>query len=152
MYSNVVLGVEMDRFEAVIANKKRMDHVTSDADFNVEQLEWIINAYKNTVERFTNSPFPQDPHEQLLGAIEAVFSSWQNKRAITYRKINNIPDSLGTGATIQTMVFGNLNDKSGTGVAFTRNPSNGSKELYGCLLYTSPSPRDLSTSRMPSSA
>ena len=131
MYSNVVLGVEMDRFEAVIANKKRMDNVTSDADFNVEQLEWIINAYKNTVERFTDSPFPQDPHEQLLGAIEAVFSSWQNKRAITYRKINNIPDSLGTGATIQTMVFGNLNDKSGTGVAFTRNPSNGSKELYG---------------------
>ena len=131
MYSNVVLGVEVGRFEAVIANKKRMDNVTSDADFNVEQLEWIINAYKNTVERFTNSPFPQDPHEQLLGAIEAVFSSWQNKRAITYRKINNIPDSLGTGATIQTMVFGNLNDKSGTGVAFTRNPSNGSKELYG---------------------
>ena len=131
MYSNVVLGVEMDRFEAVIANKKRMDNVTSDADFNIEQLDWIINAYKNTVERFTNSPFPQDPHEQLLGAIEAVFSSWQNKRAITYRKINNIPDSLGTGATIQTMVFGNLNDKSGTGVAFTRNPSNGSKELYG---------------------
>jgi pyruvate,orthophosphate dikinase len=131
MYSNVVLGVEMDRFEAVIANKKRMDNVISDADFNVEQLDWIINAYKNTVERFTNSPFPQDPHEQLLGAIEAVFSSWQNKRAITYRKINNIPDSLGTGATIQTMVFGNLNDKSGTGVAFTRNPSNGSKELYG---------------------
>tara|TARA_B100001121_G_scaffold304453_1_gene320034 strand:+ start:1372 stop:4026 length:2655 start_codon:yes stop_codon:yes gene_type:complete len=131
MYSNVVLGVEMYRFEAVIANKKRMDNVTSDADFNVEQLDWIINAYKNTVERFTNSPFPQDPHEQLLGAIEAVFSSWQNKRAITYRKINNIPDSLGTGATIQTMIFGNLNDKSGTGVAFTRNPSNGSKELYG---------------------
>ena len=131
MYSNVVLGVEMDRFEAVIANKKRMDNVISDADFNVDQLDWIINAYKNTVERFTNSPFPQDPHEQLLGAIEAVFSSWQNKRAITYRKINNIPDTLGTGATIQTMVFGNLNDKSGTGVAFTRNPSNGSKELYG---------------------
>ena len=131
MYSNVVLGVEVDRFEAVIANKKRMDNVTSDADFNVEQLDWIINAYKNTVERFTNSPFPQDPQEQLVGAIEAVFSSWQNKRAITYRKINNIPDSLGTGATIQTMVFGNLNDKSGTGVAFTRNPSNGSKELYG---------------------
>ena len=131
MYSNVVLGVEMDRFEAVIANKKRMDNVISDADFNVEQLDWIINAYKNTVERFTNSPFPQDPNEQLLGAIEAVFSSWQNKRAMTYRKINNIPDSLGTGATVQTMVFGNLNDKSATGVAFTRNPSNGTKELYG---------------------
>ena len=131
MYSNVVLGVEMDRFEAVLANKKRMDNIISDADFNVEQLEWIINAYKNTVERFTNFPFPQNPHEQLLGAIEAVFSSWQNKRALTYRKINNIPDSLGTGATVQTMVFGNLNDKSATGVAFTRNPSNGTKELYG---------------------
>ena len=131
MYSNVVLGVEMDRFEAVLANKKRMDNIVSDADFNVEQLEWIINAYKNTVERFTNFPFPQDPHEQLLGAIEAVFSSWQNKRALTYRKINNISDSLGTGATVQTMVFGNLNDKSATGVAFTRNPSNGTKELYG---------------------
>ena len=87
--------------------------------------------YKNTVERFTDSEFPQDPYEQLLGAVEAVFSSWQNKRAITYRKINNIPDSLGTGATIQTMVFGNLNDKSGRGVAFTRNPSSGVKELYG---------------------
>ena len=131
MYSNVVLGVEMNRFEAVIANKKRMDNVTSDADFNVDQLDWIINAYKNTVERFTNSSFPQDPHEQLLGAIEAVFSSWQNKRAMTYRKINNIPDSLGTAATVQTMVFGNLNDSSGTGVAFTRNPSNGTNELYG---------------------
>ena len=131
MYSNVVLGVEHERFEAVIANKKRMDDIVSDADFNVDQLHWIINAYKNTVERFTSAPFPQDPYKQLIGAIEAVFLSWQNKRAITYRKINNIPDSLGTGATVQTMVFGNLNDKSGTGVAFTRNPSSGIKELYG---------------------
>ena len=131
MYSNVVLGVENERFEAVIANKKRMDEIVSDADFNVDQLHWIINAYKNIVERFTSSPFPQDPYEQLIGAIEAVFLSWQNKRAITYRKINNISDLLGTGATVQTMVFGNLNSKSGTGVAFTRNPSNGIKELYG---------------------
>ena len=131
MYSNVVLGVEHERFEAVLANKKRMDNIDSDADFNVDQLNWIINAFKNTVERFTDSLFPQEPYEQLTGAIEAVFNSWQNKRAITYRKINNIPDTLGTGATIQTMVFGNLNDKSGTGVAFTRNPSNGDKELYG---------------------
>ena len=131
MYSNVVLGVEHERFEAVLANKKRIDNVDSDADFNVEQLNWIINAYKNTVERFTNDAFPQDPYDQLKGAIEAVFNSWQNKRAVTYRKINNIPDSWGTGATVQAMVFGNLNDKSGTGVAFTRNPSNGNKELYG---------------------
>ena len=131
MYSNVVLGLEHERFEAVLANKKRMDNVASDADFNVEQLNWIIDAYKNTVERFSNAPFPQDPQEQLVGAVEAVFSSWLNNRAITYRKINNIPDAWGTGATVQTMVFGNLNDMSGTGVAFTRNPSNGSKELYG---------------------
>ena len=131
MYSNVVLGVEHERFEAVIANKKRMDNVDSDADFNVEQLNWIINAYKNTVERFTDAAFPQEPYEQLTGAIEAVFNSWQNKRAVTYRKINNIPDVWGTGATVQTMVFGNLNNQSGTGVAFTRNPSNGDKELYG---------------------
>jgi len=131
MYSNVVLGLEHKRFEAVIANKKRMDNVESDADFNVEQLNWIIDAYKNTVERFSNAPFPQDPYEQLLGAVEAVFSSWLNNRAVTYRKINNIPDTWGTGATIQTMVFGNLNEKSGTGVAFTRNPSTGDKELYG---------------------
>ncbi len=131
MYSNVVLGVEHERFEAVLANKKRIDNVDSDADFNIEQLNWIINAYKNTVERFTNATFPQDPYDQLKGAIEAVFNSWQNKRAVTYRKINNIPDSWGTGATVQAMVFGNLNDKSGTGVAFTRNPSNGNKELYG---------------------
>ena len=131
MYSNVVLGVDHERFEAVIANKKRIDDIVSDADFNVDQLNWIIDAYKNTVERFTDSEFPQDPYKQLHGAVEAVFSSWQNKRAITYRKINNIPESLGTGATIQTMVFGNLNDKSGTGVAFTRNPSSGVNELYG---------------------
>ena len=131
MYSNVVLDVEHHRFEAVIANKKRMDNVESDADFNVDQLHWIVNAYKNTVERFTGNQFPQDPFEQLSGAIEAVFKSWNNKRAVTYRKINNIPDSLGTGATVQSMVFGNLNNQSGTGVAFTRNPSNGNKELFG---------------------
>ena len=131
MYSNVVLGLEHERFEAVIANKKRMDNVTSDADFTVDQLNWIIDAFKNTIERFSEVPFPQDPQDQLVGAVEAVFASWLNDRAVTYRKINNIPDTWGTGATIQTMVFGNLNEKSGTGVAFTRNPSDGVKELYG---------------------
>ena len=90
MYSNVVLGVEHERFEAVLANKKRIDNVDSDADFNVEQLNWIINAYKNTVERFTNAAFPQDPYDQLKGAIEAVFNSWQNKRAVTYLSLIHI--------------------------------------------------------------
>ena len=131
MYSNVVLGLDYSRFEAVIDNKKRIDNVSSDKHFNPDQLNWIIDAYKNTIERFSEVPFPQDPKEQLNGAIKAVFSSWLNTRAASYRKFNNIPDEWGTGATIQTMVFGNLNDNSGTGVAFTRNPSDGKKELFG---------------------
>ena len=131
MYSNVVLGLDYSRFEAVIENKKRIDNVSSDKDFNPDQLNWIIDAYKNTIERFSEVPFPQDPKEQLNSAIKAVFSSWLNTRAVSYRKFNNIPDEWGTGATIQTMVFGNLNDNSGTGVAFTRNPSDGKKELFG---------------------
>ena len=131
MYSNVVLGLDYSRFEAVIENKKRIDNVSSDKDFTPDQLNWIIDAYKNTIERFSDVPFPQDPIEQLNGAVKAVFSSWLNIRAINYRKFNNIPDEWGTGATIQTMVFGNLNDDSGTGVLFTRNPSDGNKELFG---------------------
>ena len=131
MYSNVVLGLDYSRFEAVIENKKRIDNVSSDKDFTPDQLNWIIDAYKNTIERFSDVPFPQDPIEQLNGAVKAVFSSWLNTRAINYRKFNNIPDEWGTGATIQTMVFGNLNDDSGTGVLFTRNPSDGNKELFG---------------------
>ena len=131
MYGNVVLGIDHKRFEAILENKKRIDSLNSDADFNSEQLQWVIDAYKNTVERFSDGPFPQDPEEQLIGSIKAVFNSWLNKRAVTYRKINNIPDHWGTGATIQTMVFGNLNENSGTGVAFTRFPSTGKNELYG---------------------
>ena len=131
MYGNVVLGIDHNRFEAVIKNKKRIDNVASDTDFNPDQLQWIIDAYKNTVERFSKLPFPQDPEEQLIGSVQAVFNSWLNKRAITYRKINNIPNKWGTGATVQTMVFGNLNEKSGTGVAFTRFPSTGKDDLYG---------------------
>jgi pyruvate,orthophosphate dikinase len=131
MYGNVVLEIEMDRFEAIIDNKKRIDGVENDNDFDSEQLSWIIDAFKTTVERFHGNPFPQDPVIQLKGAIEAVFKSWLNKRAVTYRKINNIPNNWGTGTTIQSMVFGNLNESSGTGVAFTRFPSTGKNKLYG---------------------
>ena len=131
MYGNVVLEIEMDRFEAIIDNKKRIDGVEKDNDFDSEQLSWIIDAFKTTVERFYGNPFPQDPIIQLKGAIEAVFKSWLNKRAVTYRKINNIPNNWGTGTTIQSMVFGNLNESSGTGVAFTRFPSTGKNKLYG---------------------
>jgi len=131
MYGNVVLGIDHKRFEAIIENKKRIDNLGSDTEFNPEHLQWIIDAYKNTIERFSLEPFPQDPQEQLIGSVKAVFNSWLNKRAITYRKINNIPENWGTGATVQTMVFGNLNENSGTGVAFTRFPSTGKNELYG---------------------
>ena len=120
-----------DRFEAIIDNKKRIDGVEKDNDFDSEQLSWIIDAFKTTVERFAGNPFPQDPVTQLKGAIEAVFKSWLNKRAVAYRKINNIPNNWGTGTTIQSMVFGNLNESSGTGVAFTRFPSTGKNKLYG---------------------
>ncbi len=131
MYGNVVLEIDMDRFEAIIDNKKRIDGVEKENDFDSEQLSWIIDAFKTTVERFAGNPFPQDPVIQLKGAIEAVFKSWLNKRAVTYRKINNIPNNWGTGTTIQSMVFGNLNESSGTGVAFTRFPSTGKNKLYG---------------------
>ena len=131
MYGNVVLEIDMDRFEAIIDNKKRIDGIEKDNDFDSEQLSWIIDAFKTTVERFAGNPFPQDPIIQLKGAIEAVFKSWLNKRAVTYRKINNIPNNWGTGTTIQSMVFGNLNESSGTGVAFTRFPSTGKNKLYG---------------------
>ena len=131
MYANVVLEIDMDRFEAIIDNKKRIDGVEKDNDFDSEQLSWIIDAFKTTVERFAGKPFPQDPATQLKGAIEAVFKSWLNKRAVAYRKINNIPNNWGTGTTIQSMVFGNLNESSGTGVAFTRFPSTGKNKLYG---------------------
>ena len=131
MYGNVVLNIEMDRFEAIIDNKKRIDGVERDNDFNPDQMRWIIEAFKNTVERFSKNPFPQNPNTQLMGAIEAVFKSWLNKRAKTYRRINNIPDEWGTAANVQSMVFGNLNEKSGTGVAFTRFPSTGKNKLYG---------------------
>ena len=131
MYGNVVLNIEMDRFEAILDNKKRIDGVEKDNEFNPDQLRWIIDAFKTTIERFSKKSFPQDPNIQLNGAIEAVFKSWSNKRAVTYRKINNIPDEWGTAANVQSMVFGNLNEKSGTGVAFTRFPSTGKNKLYG---------------------
>ena len=131
MYGDIVLGIEHSRFEAVISNKKRIEEKISDIELDENDLEWIINGFKNTIERFSGKDFPQDPNEQLRDAISAVFNSWMNSRAITYRKINNIPDTWGTGVTVQSMVFGNFNDNSGTGVAFTRNPSDGTKKLFG---------------------
>ena len=149
MYGDIVLGIEHSRFEAVITNKKRIEEKISDVELDENDLEWIINGFKNTIERFSGKDFPQDPNEQLRDAISAVFNSWMNPRAITYRKINNIPDSWGTGVTVQSMVFGNLNENSGTGVAFTRNPSDGTKKIFGEYLLNAQGEDVVSGTRTP---
>ncbi len=149
MYGDIVLGIEHSRFEAVITNKKRIEEKISDVELDENDLEWIINGFKNTIERFSGKDFPQDPNEQLRDAISAVFNSWMNPRAITYRKINNIPDTWGTGVTVQSMVFGNLNENSGTGVAFTRNPSDGTKKIFGEYLLNAQGEDVVSGTRTP---
>ncbi|WP_028775352.1 pyruvate, phosphate dikinase [Shimazuella kribbensis] len=134
MFSNVVLGMDHYFFEEVIDEIKEKRGFTEDTELGAEDWQQVIQRYLKMVEAKTNSPFPQDPKIQLSQAIEAVFRSWNNTRAKIYRKINKIPDDLGTAVNIQLMVFGNLGDDSGTGVAFTRNPSTGERELYGEFL------------------
>jgi len=131
MYGDVVLGVEHHLFEAILENEKLNQGVMSDADLSADALKSIVAKYKRQVENETNKPFPQYPEEQLWGAIGAVFDSWMVKRAITYRKINNIPEEWGTAVNVQAMVFGNMGDDCATGVAFTRNPSTGENKFYG---------------------
>lgn len=134
MFADVVMGVEHYQFETALEKRKHETNVELDKDLTPESLEKLIEDYKTIVRRVTGQTFPQDPSEQLLMAIRAVFSSWFNPRADVYRKINNIPQDLGTAVNVQTMVFGNKGDDSGTGVAFTRNPSTGEKKLYGEFL------------------
>ena len=105
-----------------------------DTELSEENLEQLVKRYKEHVKQTTKKDFPQDPHQQLWGAISAVFDSWKNQRAITYRKLNDIPEDWGTAVNIQAMVFGNMGDDCCTGVAFTRNPSTGDKEIYGEFL------------------
>jgi pyruvate,orthophosphate dikinase len=131
MYSDVVLGVDHYNFEAILDEKKNEFKVINDTDLNENQLEEIVKLFKDEVKKELGYEFPQDVKTQLWGAIEAVFSSWMNDRAITYRALNNIPQEWGTAVNIQSMVFGNMGETSATGVAFTRNPSNGERELYG---------------------
>ena len=134
MYSNVVLEVESHNFEEIIeAYKDRRGHIL-DTDLSAEDWRAVIVEYKRKVQEETGKPFPQDPFDQLWGAIGAVFGSWMNARAITYRRLNNIPADWGTAVNVQAMVFGNMGQTSATGVAFTRNPSTGAKELYGEFL------------------
>jgi len=130
MFGNVVLGIEHNEFEEVLDKIKKKYNAEQDVDLDVNALKEVVEEFKKVIEKH-GKKFPQDPYEQLRMAIWAVFESWNNERAKVYRKINNIPDDMGTAVNIVTMVFGNMGNDSATGVAFTRNPSTGEKELYG---------------------
>ncbi|HHY42405.1 MAG TPA: pyruvate, phosphate dikinase [Thermoanaerobacterales bacterium] len=134
MFGNVVMEVEHNRFEAIIESVKEKKNITLDTEMDAEGWQEVIKHFKEKVKEETGREFPQDPKEQLLMAVEAVFKSWNNQRAKVYRRINKIPDDLGTAVNVQTMVFGNKGNDSGTGVAFTRNPSTGENKIYGEFL------------------
>jgi len=131
MYSNVVLGVEHALFEAELERAKERLGRHQDTDLLVEDWKVLVAAFKDIVLEETGQAFPQEPMDQLWGAIRAVFESWNTARAITYRRLNRIPDDWGTGVNVQSMVFGNMGDDCGTGVAFTRDPATGEKLFYG---------------------
>ena len=131
MFADVVLGVETAKFERVLDSYKADKKLVLDTDLTDNDWQVIIGAYKNLVD------FPEDPHTQLRMAIEAVFKSWHTPRAKVYREMNNIPEATGTAVTVQAMVFGNFGDDSGSGVAFTRNPSTGKREFFGEFLFNS---------------
>ncbi len=134
MYSNVVLDVDHHNFEEILDIHKEDNGYHLDTDLEASDWKAVIEKYKAKVLAETGKPFPQDPKEQLWGAIGAVFSSWMNQRAITYRRLHTIPESWGTAVNVQAMVFGNMGETSATGVAFTRDPSTGNKALYGEFL------------------
>jgi pyruvate,orthophosphate dikinase len=134
MYSNVVLGLDHHAFEEILDDAKDRLGVANDTELTAEDWERVVADYKAAVERDLARPFPQDPGEQLWGAIGAVFASWMNDRAKFYRRMHDIPESWGTAVNVQAMVFGNMGETSATGVAFTRNPSTGDARLYGEFL------------------
>ncbi len=131
MFGNVVLGIEHDNFEHLLEELKKELKVKLDTEIDCEGLKILVERYKKLIKKETGEDFPQEPKAQLKMAIDAVFNSWNTKRAVTYRRINKIPDDLGTAVNVQEMVFGNMGEDSGTGVGFTRNPSTGEKEDYG---------------------
>jgi len=134
MFGNVVLEIEKSEFEEFFDAKKKQKKARLDTDLDAKALKEVIDEYKKVVKKHAKREFPQDPHEQLVMARDAVFRSWNNDRAKHYRRINNISDDLGTAVNVQAMVFGNLGETSGTGVGFTRNPAIGTKEFYGEFL------------------
>jgi len=131
MFGSVVLGIPGEKFEELIEKKKEAKGVQNDIELTGEDLKELTDEFKELTEKEKGIEFPQDSSEQLRMAIDAVFASWNNKRAISYRKINKIPEHWGTAVNVQTMVFGNMGDSSGTGVGFTRDPATGEKKLYG---------------------
>ncbi|MFD9899681.1 pyruvate, phosphate dikinase [Mesorhizobium sp. NPDC059025] len=134
MYSDVVMGLDHEVFEEILEDQKASLGYELDTELSAIEWQGVIALYKTKVEEELGKPFPQDPREQLWGAIGAVFSSWMNARAITYRRLHDIPEAWGTAVNVQAMVFGNMGETSATGVAFTRNPSTGEKLLYGEFL------------------
>ena len=134
MYADVVLEVPIARFEQLLAVKRMGNGVTSDAELSADALRALVGEYKQLIRMVTGKDFPMEPRAQLWGAIEAVWRSWTLKKAVDYRRVNGISHSLGTGVNIQSMVFGNMGDDSGTGVAFTRDPSTGEHRFYGEFL------------------
>ncbi len=131
MFGNVVMDVEHDKFEEAIQARKDKKNVKFDTELTAEDLRGLVEDYKKIIREAKGKDFPQDPREQLKMSIDAVFGSWNNKRAISYRNLNDIPHDIGTAANVQAMVFGNMGENSGTGVAFTRNPSTGEDKFYG---------------------
>ncbi|MFT4184880.1 MAG: pyruvate, phosphate dikinase [Rhizobium sp.] len=134
MYADVVMGLDNEVFEEILQDEKARFGHEFDTDLSAVEWQQVVSLYKTVIEEELGEAFPQEPEVQLWGAVSAVFASWMNPRAVTYRHLHNIPEAWGTAVNIQAMVFGNLGNSSATGVAFTRNPSTGEKELYGEFL------------------
>jgi len=135
MFADVVMEIPKSNFEAILDERKEAKHVEQDTELDADDLKAIVEKYKKRYRELKGEAFPQNPREQLIEAVKAVFRSWDNPRANTYRRLNNIPYEWGTAVNVQSMVFGNMGDDSGTGVAFTRDPSTGEKKLYGEYLF-----------------
>ncbi|MFU8768037.1 MAG: PEP/pyruvate-binding domain-containing protein, partial [Candidatus Methanoperedens sp.] len=131
MFGNVVLGIEYEDFESIIDARKKEKGVKLDTELDTGALKELVEKFKVLIKKKTGEDFPQDPRKQLQMAINAVFNSWNNQRAKTYRRLNNIPGDWGTAVNVQSMVYGNMGETSGTGVAFTRDPASGEKRFFG---------------------
>lgn len=134
MFGNVAMGLDINVFEDILADMKKAEKAELDTDLDAEDLKKLVDLYKKAYKSRLKKAFPQDPLDQLNAAIDAVFGSWNNEKAIKYRKLNDITGLLGTAVNVQSMVFGNFGDDSGTGVCFSRDPSTGKKVFYGEFL------------------